>query len=130
MQVTKTTNILLWLCSLVAAGIMLQTLFFKFSAAEESIYIFSELGIEPWGRIGSGVVELIASLLLVFPFTRWMGALLGFGTMIGAVCSHLFILGIEIMNDGGLLFLYALIVLFCCTFIIWANKHMLLNKKT
>ena len=67
---------------LVVAGILLQTLFFKFTAADESVHIFSALGqflgvagVEPWGRIGSGVVELIASVLLLVSATASMGAL-------------------------------------------------------
>lgn len=95
-----------------AAAILLQTLFFKFSAAPESVYIFSTLGIEPYGRIGSGIAEIIASILLIWPSKSLFGALFSAGIMLGAIASHLFILGIEIMNDGGLLFALALIVLF------------------
>ena len=40
---------------LVPAIILLQTLYFKFSAAPESVFIFEQLGLEPWGRIGLGV---------------------------------------------------------------------------
>ena len=100
-----------WLLQLVAAVILLQTLFFKFTGADESIYIFSTLGAEPWGRIGSGIVELIASVLLLMPRTAVLGALLAFGSMAGAIVSHLLFLGIEIMGDGGLLFALAIIVL-------------------
>jgi hypothetical protein len=46
----------------IAAIILLQTLYFKFTGAEESIYIFTKVGMEPWGRIGSGVGELIAAI--------------------------------------------------------------------
>lgn len=95
---------------LVAALIMLQTLYFKFSAAPESVYIFSQVGIEPWGRIGTGVAELIASILLLIPATIAIGALLSIGIMLGAIVTHLFILGIEVQGDGGQLFIYALIV--------------------
>ena len=98
---------------LVAAVILLQTLFFKFTGAEESVYIFSTLGAEPWGRIGSGVVELIASILLLIPATAVYGALLSAGIGAGAVASHLAVLGIEVRGDGGLLFALALVVLTC-----------------
>jgi hypothetical protein len=89
---------------------MLQTLYFKFSGAPESIYIFSQIGIEPWGRIGTGVAELIASVLLLIPATIAIGALLSIGIMLGAIVTHLFILGIEVQGDGGQLFLYAMVV--------------------
>jgi len=110
----KPKNILSLLLRLVAAGIMLQTLYFKFTAQPESIYIFSRLGIEPWGRIGSGIAELIAAVLLLWPSTIVFGAALGAGIMLGAIAAHATILGIEVMGDGGLLFIYALIVLISC----------------
>ncbi len=94
---------------LIAAGILLQTLYFKFTAQPESIYIFSKVGIEPWGRIGTGIAELIASVLLLIPSTIVFGALLAAGIMAGAILSHVFILGISVQDDGGLLFAYALI---------------------
>jgi putative oxidoreductase len=99
-----------WALQLIVAGILLQTLFFKFTGAAESVYIFSTLGAEPWGRIGSGVVELIAALLLLFPATITMGAILALGVIAGAIVSHLTVLGIEVQGDGGVLFLLALAV--------------------
>lgn len=95
---------------LMAAAILLQTLFFKFTGAPESVYIFTTVGAEPWGRIGSGFVELVAAVLLLLPATVPHGALLALGLMLGAIGSHLTVLGIEVMGDGGLLFLLALIV--------------------
>jgi hypothetical protein len=93
-----------WVLQLLVAGILLQTLFFKFTGAAESVYIFSTLGAEPWGRIGSGVVELIASMLLLIPVTATAGAGLALAVITGAIVSHLTILGIEVQGDGGLLF--------------------------
>jgi hypothetical protein len=93
-----------WGLQLAVAGILLQTLFFKFTGATESVYIFSTLGVEPWGRIGSGVVELIASILLLVPATSTLGAGLALAVMAGAIGSHLTVLGIEVQGDGGLLF--------------------------
>ncbi len=93
-----------WTLRLLAAAILLQTLFFKFTGAEESIYIFSTLGIEPWGRLGTGVAELIAAILLLVPRTVVLGAGLSAGLLSGAIVSHLAVLGIVVMNDGGLLF--------------------------
>lgn len=97
---------------LVVAGILAQTLFFKFSGAEESVYIFSTLGIEPYGRIGSGIMELIAAILLLISGTIGLGAVLALGVIFGAIVSHLSILGIEVMGDGGTLFYLALLVFF------------------
>lgn len=106
---TKSQAIASWALQLVVAGILLQTLFFKFTGAEESVYIFTTVGAEPWGRIGSGVVELVAALLLLTPATAPYGALLTMATMSGAILSHLTLLGIEVEGDGGLLFGLALV---------------------
>jgi hypothetical protein len=100
--------------SLIAAIILLQTLFFKFTGAEESVWIFTTLGAEPLGRIGSGIVELVAAALLFWPAYRWVGALLALGTMSGAILSHVAILGIEVKGDGGTLFALAVITWLCC----------------
>lgn len=81
------------------------------------------MGIEPWGRIGTGVMELVASLLIIVPTTVWLGAILGIGLMGGAIMSHLFVLGIEVKGDGGLLFIYALLVLACSLTAFWLSRE-------
>jgi len=111
MRSLNTPTVVSWALQIVVAVILLQTLFFKFTGAAESVYIFSALGAEPWGRIGSGVVELIAAILLLVPTTVTIGAVLAFGVMVGAIMSHLAVLGIEVQGDGGLLFGLALTVL-------------------
>ena len=103
-NLTRTQIAVSWLAQLTVAVILLQTLFFKFTAAEESVYIFSTIHAEPWGRIGSGVIELVASLLLLIPALSPLGAVLALGSMAGAIATHLVILGIEVKGDGGLLF--------------------------
>lgn len=108
---------------LIAVVILLQTLYFKFTGAEESIYIFSKLNAEPYGRIGSGIIELIASVLILIPRTTLIGALMGLGTMAGAIISHLFVLGIEVQNDGGELFALAIITFVCCAVLVVVNKN-------
>jgi uncharacterized membrane protein YphA (DoxX/SURF4 family) len=118
-------NLLLWILRLVAAVIMLQTLYFKFSASEESVYIFTVLKMEPLGRIGIGVAELIASILLLIPATTFYGAMVGAGLMAGAIFSHIMQLGIEVKNDGGQLFLYAIIVLLCCVTLAYLKREQL-----
>ncbi|WP_428656960.1 DoxX family membrane protein [Runella sp.] len=117
----KTKRIISWIAQVVAAIIMLQTLWFKFTGAEESIYIFSKLGAEPYGRIGSGIIELIAGILLLTPRYCWVGAGLGLGTMAGAILSHLTLLGIDVLGDGGQLFAMALITFKCCAIVLVLN---------
>ena len=115
--------IFIWIVKLIAVAILVQTLYFKFTAAEESVYIFTTLGIEPYGRIGSGVVELIASIFILMPRTTLLGALMGLGTMAGALVSHLLFLGIEIKNDGGTLFILAIITFLCCAILVYNQKN-------
>ncbi len=115
----------IWLLRLLAAGIMLQTLFFKFTAAEESVYIFTQLGMEPYGRIGIGVMELVASVLILFPRTTVFGAALAIGLMAGAVFFHLTKLGIQVKGDGGQLFIYALLVLLSAFVLLIIHREQL-----
>lgn len=114
----KSKNLLLWACRIIAALIMLQTLYFKFTGAPESIYIFSQVGMEPEGRIATGIAELLASILILIPKTSLIGASLALFIMIGAIATHIAIIGIEVMNDGGQLFIYALIVALASFYII------------
>jgi hypothetical protein len=107
---SKRAAIASWTLQLAVAGILFQTLFFKFTGAKESIYIFSKLGMEPWGRIGSGVAELIAVVLLLVPKTVPVGAGLSLAVISGALLSHLTKLGIVVQDDGGLLFALAIAV--------------------
>ena len=122
---SKIKTIFTWALRVVAAVILLQTLFFKFTGAPESVYIFSKVGLEPWGRIGSGVAELIAAILILFPPTTWLGAGLALAVMAGAIFSHLTILGIEVMGDGGLLFGLALAVAVCSAVLLFLQPRRL-----
>ena len=121
----KNATIVSWTLQVVAAAILFQTLFFKFTAAEESVYIFTTLGMEPWGRIGSGVAELIACVLLLVPRTVPLGALLSLGVISGAIVSHLTKLGVVVKNDGGLLFTLALVVFAGSTGVLWIRRRQL-----
>ncbi len=122
---SKTQMIVSWICRLTAAVILLQTLFFKFTGAPESIYIFTKVGMEPWGRYGSGVVELVAAMLLMVRCKAWLGALLALGTMCGAIFFHLTILGISVQNDGGLLFALAIVTSVCCGITLYLHRRQI-----
>ncbi|MFD0998344.1 DoxX family membrane protein [Ohtaekwangia kribbensis] len=119
----KTFTWACWAARIIAAAIMAQTLYFKFTGAEESVYIFSTVGMEPVGRIAVGILELVASVLLIINATAWLGALLGAGLMAGALGMHATLLGIEVKGDGGYLFCLALIVLICCCWVIFFNRQ-------
>lgn len=125
MEMDGKTRVVAWVLRLLVAGILFQTLFFKFTGAEESVYIFSQLGMEPWGRIGSGVGELIAVILLLWPGRTALGALLSLGVISGALGAHLTKLGIEVQGDGGLLFALALVVFVGSALLLWLFRREL-----
>ncbi|MBA4054803.1 MAG: DoxX family protein [Marivirga sp.] len=112
---------------ILAALIMFQTLFFKFTAAEESVYIFTTVGMEPWGRIGIGILELIAAMLLLVPKTAFLGAFLGLGLMMGAIVMHFTRLGIVVQGDGGYLFSLAVIVALCSAYVLYVNTNRIIS---
>src|SRR5271165_984169 len=124
-SLTKTQRVISWICRLAAAVILLQTLFFKFTGAPESVYIFTKVHMEPWGRYGTGVAELIAAILLLSSCHCWAGALLALGVMSGAIVSHLTVLGIVVQNDGGLLFALALAVAVCSLVTVVLNRRQI-----
>lgn len=123
MNSCKTHTITSWVLQFIAVAILAQTLFFKFSGAEESKFIFTTLGAEPWGRVASGCAELLAIILLLAPRTVTLGALLALGVMTGAIGSHLTRLGIVVQNDGGLLFGLALTVFACSAVVLVLRRR-------
>ena len=106
----------------IIAVILFQTLFFKFTGDPESVHIFTTLGLEPVGRIGTGIAELIAGILVLISSTAWLGALLSLGLMGGAIMSHLAQLGIEVQGDGGFLFCLAVIVFVSSLITLWYQR--------
>ena len=122
----KTKNIISWALRLTVAIILLQTLYFKFTAHPDSVHIFSALGIEPWGRMGLGIVELITALLILTPKTKIIGMINSLGIIIGAVFSHLLVLGVTVGNDGGSLFTLAIIVFIASTLFLILHKSEVL----
>ena len=122
---TTTAKVISWVCRITAAVILLQTLYFKFTGAPESIYIFTKVHMEPWGRYGTGVTELIASILMMVQCRCWMGALLALGVMSGAIMFHLTILGLVVQDDGGLLFGLAVTVAVCSAMVLVLHRRQI-----
>jgi hypothetical protein len=120
---TRTQLTVSWICSLIAAGIMIETLFFKFTGAQESIYIFKRMGTEPWWRWGQGIWELLASICLLTRRYKWAGGVLGTGAMLAAILSHITWLGYSIQGDHGLLFGMAIISFLSCVWIMFMHRH-------
>lgn len=117
----------IFILRILIAVIYLQTLFFKFTGAEESKFIFSKLGLEPEGRIFAAVMELIVSLMMFYPKTFLLGNILSLGIISGAIFSHIFILGIEIQNDSGFLFILANTIFISNLIILFFNRNELLR---
>ena len=121
-QTSRTAGFISWLFQILSAIILLQTLYFKFTGAPETIHIFESVGMEPWGRYASGVIELISGILLLIPGLSWLGALLGLTVISVALFFHITVLGIEVMGDGGALFYLAATVFISCLSIIWIRR--------
>lgn len=124
----KINKAIMWVLRIIPAIILLQTLYFKFTGHRDSIQLFEALGAEPIGRLGVGTLELIASILLLYPKTTKYGALLAVGLMLGAIASHLFILGLVYNNDGGALFGMALVTFLTSLILIWVHKDDLISQ--
>ena len=116
---------------LIVAAILIQTLRFKFTAHPDSVLIFETVGLEPYGRIAIGILELIAGILLLIPKTIWLGATLTIGVIGGAIFMHLTKLGVEINNDGGILFFTAVVTVIISIIILYIsrNKIPFINNK-
>jgi len=120
---TRRQKIVIGTCCLIAAAIMIETLFFKFTAAPESVYIFRRMGTEPWMRWVQGIWELLASIGLLWPRMRWAGGILTTGAMLAAILSHMTWLGYSIQGDHGLLFGMALVTFTCGFTVMWTYRH-------
>ena len=120
-------NLTVWILRLVPALILLQTLYFKFTAQPESVKLFSALGMEPYGRIATGILELIAGILILIPRYTGYGAILGLALMTGALFFHLTKLGVSVDGDA-LLFTYAVVTFICCAILILAYRNQLLKQ--
>ncbi len=132
-------NIASWTFRVIAAVILLQTLYFKFTAHPQSVKLFTAIGdyigwsaANPYMRIGTGVMELITGILLLIPSRAFLGAFLGLGVISGALATHLFIptVGINFDGDAGL-FTLAVVVFVACLIVLLIEKEqgMALYKK-
>lgn len=124
---TSRQKLVIWVCSLAAAGIMIETLFFKFTAAPESVYIFKKMGTEPWMRWVQGVWELLAAIGLLWPRLRWAGGILTTGAMAAAILSHLTWLGFSVQADHGLLFGMAIVTFTCGITVLMLHRDSIPN---
>ena len=127
LETGRSLTILIWVFRLLAAGILLQTLYFKFGAHLDSVALFTQLGFEPYGRIGLGIAELITAVLILFPRTTALGSILGLGLMLGAIITHVFFIGIAFRDDGGALFTLAVTCFLACLILCVILKNQILT---
>ena len=106
----------------IIAIILIQTLRYKFTGHADSIFIFTEVGLEPYGRIGIGIIELIAAILILVPKTIWLGSGLTIGVLSGAIFCHLTKIGIEVNGDGGVLFYMGLATFLLSSIVLWYDR--------
>jgi len=130
MMTPARTSFIFHIARFLAAVILLQTLYFKFTGSSESVYIFTTVGMEPWGRFVVGGAELVAGLLLVIRPTAWLGAMLALGLMAGAIMMHLTILGIQVLGDGGYLFSLAWMVTLSSAYVLWHDRDVVKHRLT
>ena len=107
----------------VVAFILAQTLFFKFTGAEESRELFAILGMEPWGRIGIGIIELISVIFLLSRFYI-IGAIISLSIISTANFLHFTKLGIVVNDDGGALFTMSIIVIVMSLWLVYYWNSM------
>lgn len=107
---------------LIASGILGFSAFLKLTAAPATVFIFQKLGMEPSGRFGVAVLEIIALVLILIPKTAWRGAILGCMMMFGAICMHLAMAQVTILGDHGLMFASAIVVFACCISVLVFHK--------
>jgi len=121
----KNKGILLGSLQIVSAVILLFAGVTKFLATEGNVFIFTELDMEPTGRIIIGLIETAAALMLMTKNYAAMGALFGLGTMCGAVIAHVSILGFNVQGDQGLHIVALSTVVLCTGTVLIARRKTL-----
>ncbi len=125
----KSLLITLWSCRIIVSLILLQTLYFKFSAHPESVLLFTKLGVEPWGRIALGCIELVVGIGLLIPRMSLLASFGATGILSGAIVTHLAVIGIESNGDGGQLFFMALVAFIAAAVAFWTQWNERNTKK-
>jgi putative oxidoreductase len=89
----KIMHVGLWILQIGAAGMFLMVGFFKLSGDPRMVGLFDAIGLGQWFRYVTGSLEVLGALLLLIPRLSGLGALLLMGVMLGAVPTHLFVVG-------------------------------------
>ncbi len=112
-----------WIAQIIAAVIMGQTLFYKFTGHPQTLEIFQEELNMPNGHYIIGALELLACILLILPQSVVYGAILGAGLMTGAIIAHITKLGWE--GERGALGLYAVLTLTSCLVVLIVRRRQI-----
>jgi putative oxidoreductase len=115
----KTMNVVLWLLQIAAAGMFVFVGFLKLSGNEQMVGLFAAIGLGQWFRYLTGTLEVAGAILLLIPRTSGLGALMLVGVMIGAVMTHLFVVG------GSPLM--AIILLGVTSLVAWERRQQTMN---
>lgn len=118
---SPSSKIVSWIAQLIAIAIMGQTLYYKFGGNPDSIILFTELNMEPQGRILIGILELVACILLIIPSSVTFGAMLGSAIMTGAIIGHCTQLGWQ--GERFQLGMLAVGVLAACSIILYIRRY-------
>ena len=122
----KFSIVFTWLLRVIATLMMLQTLYFKLSGHVESVRLFTTLEMESWGRIATGVFELLASIFILYPRTTSIGSAMGVGLMTGAIFFHFTSLGLKV-GGNYLLFSYTITAFVCCFILLVISRPYMFN---
>jgi uncharacterized membrane protein YphA (DoxX/SURF4 family) len=115
----KIMNVVLWVLQIGAAGMFLMAGFFKLSGNEQVVGVFEAIGLGQWFRYLTGALEVGGAILLLIPRTSGLGALMLAGVMVGAVVTHLFIIGGSPLG--------AIIFLVVTTVVAWGRRQRTKN---
>jgi len=92
-SIAKIINVLLWVLQIGAAGMFLMVGFLKLSGNPQLVGLFKAIGLGQWFRYLTGTLEVGGAILLLIPRTSGLAALMLAGVMVGAVITHVVIVG-------------------------------------
>lgn len=119
----KPHRIISWILQIVVAVLLAQASVFKLISDPDTVSLFTKLGMEPHGRIMTGIFELLACILLLIPVSSIYGALLAAGLMSGALLGHITKLGFT--GPEGELGIMAILILLASLVILFLRRAQL-----
>jgi putative oxidoreductase len=84
---------ILWALQIFSAAMFLMAGVSKLAGLPMMVQMFGVIGIGQWFRYATGTIEVVSAVLLLIPTAAAYGAAVLAVTMIGAIITHLFIVG-------------------------------------